>query len=166
MCRVVSEWRESKESGRDDFLSPVYAIVLERMSGLLRSPAAASTSAAVRSAACHCSRSSTLSRLIRPTSTSSLGQTRLRSTQAQTPAHTATPTPQRALLYVPGSNQKMLDKMLAPTSASAAATDSTVPDVITLDLEDSVRTEKKAEARRMVTRSVRVCSGTPPRDEC
>lgn len=95
-----------------------------------------------------------------------LGQTRLRSTQAQTPAHTATPTPQRALLYVPGSNQKMLDKMLAPTSASAAATDSTVPDVITLDLEDSVRTEKKAEARRMVTRSVRVCSGTPPRDEC
>jgi hypothetical protein len=114
----------------------------------------------------HCSRSSTLSRLIRPTSTSSLGQTRLRSTQAQTPAHTATPTPQRALLYVPGSNQKMLDKMLAPTSASAAATDSTVPDVITLDLEDSVRTEKKAEARRMVTRSVRVCSGTPPRDEC
>ncbi|KAG0655839.1 hypothetical protein C6P46_000691 [Rhodotorula mucilaginosa] len=54
----------------------------------------------------------------------------------------------------------MLDKMLAPTSASAAATDSTVPDVITLDLEDSVRTEKKAEARRMVTRALQTAPRT------
>lgn len=160
----------AKEQGRrDDFLSFLYAGALEQMSALVRSSTATTTSAAFRSAACACSRSSTLQlSLLRPTSTStsSLRQTRRpRSTQAQKPALTDSPQPQRALLYVPGSNQKMLDKMLAPPTA-AATDESTVPDVITLDLEDSVRTEKKAEARRMVTRSVRVCSGTPPRDEC
>lgn len=55
----------------------------------------------------------------------------------------------------------MLDKMLAPPT-SAAAAGSTVPDVVTLDLEDSVRTEKKAQARRMVTQSVRVLFNPVP----
>ena len=162
MCWVVSG--ERAKDGDVTSLS-VYAGHSSRMSGSIRSSVADTASAAFRSAACACSRSSTLSRL-RPTSTSSaLGQTRLRSTQAQEPAHSETPKPQRALLYVPGSNQKMLDKMLAPASAAATA-DSTVPDVITLDLEDSVRTEKKAEARRMVTQSVRLQSGTPAPCSC
>lgn len=128
--------------------SLLYANHSSKMLSSTRGSTAATTAAAIRSAACACPRSSSmLSSCLRPTSTSSLGQTRSRSTHA----HTAAPKPQRALLYVPGSNQKMLDKMLAPP---AVADSETVPDVITLDLEDSVRTEKKAEARRMVTRSV------------
>ncbi|GAA5977285.1 hypothetical protein JCM10908_004924 [Rhodotorula pacifica] len=55
----------------------------------------------------------------------------------------------------------MLDKMLAPTAGGAA---NEAPDVITLDLEDSVRTEKKAEARRMVAQALQNApSSTRPR---
>lgn len=43
----------------------------------------------------------------------------------------------------------MLDKILAGSLPPAAQ-----PDVVTLDLEDSVRTEHKAQARAAVTRSV------------
>lgn len=82
------------------------------------------------------------------------GQTRSRSTLRGQDGVEAAPKPQRALLYVPGSNQKMLDKMLRLDPASRANSQSdalATPDVLTLDLEDSVRMEKKSEARRMVT---------------
>lgn len=53
----------------------------------------------------------------------------------------------------------MLDKVLAGTLGRGQ------PDVVTLDLEDSVRTENKGEARRMVTRCalelLTACSGCP-----
>ncbi|GAA5889182.1 hypothetical protein JCM8208_007795 [Rhodotorula glutinis] len=58
-------------------------------------------------------------------------------------AHRAPPRPpQRALLYVPGSSQEMVDKVLAGSLPPASQ-----PDVVTLDLEDSVRAEQKASAR-------------------
>jgi len=56
--------------------------------------------------------------------------------------------PQRALLYVPGSSHKFLTKVLSGTGLAPEAQ----PDVVTLDLEDSVRTELKTEARKLVTR--------------
>ncbi|GAA5838674.1 hypothetical protein JCM9279_003824 [Rhodotorula babjevae] len=81
--------------------------------------------------------------------------------------------PQRALLYVPGSSQKMLDKVLAGDLPRASQ-----PDVVTLDLEDSVRTEHKPQARSAVTRAldtastslrsrkfVRINSGQPGLDD-
>ncbi|KAL1982068.1 hypothetical protein VTN96DRAFT_1781 [Rasamsonia emersonii] len=52
-------------------------------------------------------------------------------------------TLRRALLYVPGSSQKFLDK-----SRSLAA------DCVAYDLEDSVTPHKKAEARRLVRRAL------------
>ncbi|TNY23057.1 citrate lyase beta subunit [Rhodotorula diobovata] len=55
--------------------------------------------------------------------------------------------PQRALLYVPGSSHKFLTKVLSGTGLAPEAQ----PDVVTLDLEDSVRTELKTEARKLVT---------------
>ncbi|KAJ8292812.1 Citramalyl-CoA lyase, mitochondrial [Rhodotorula toruloides] len=63
-------------------------------------------------------------------------------------------TPQRALLYVPGSNEKALKKALG-----GGLTGEDVPDVVTLDLEDSVRTEKKSEARRLVREALESASG-------
>ncbi|CEQ40193.1 SPOSA6832_01763 [Sporobolomyces salmonicolor] len=54
------------------------------------------------------------------------------------------PTAQRALLYVPGSNPKQLKKCLGGGLAQSQ------PDALILDLEDSVRAEKKGEARRNV----------------
>ncbi|GAA6048550.1 hypothetical protein JCM3770_006548 [Rhodotorula araucariae] len=62
---------------------------------------------------------------------------------------------QRALLYVPGSSDKMLDKVLQGTLAPALQ-----PDVVTLDLEDSVRTEHKARARTAVTRALDAAAPT------
>ncbi|GEM10152.1 citrate lyase subunit beta-like protein [Rhodotorula toruloides] len=47
-------------------------------------------------------------------------------------------------MYVPGSNEKALKKALG-----GGLTGQDAPDVVTLDLEDSVRTEKKCEARRL-----------------
>ncbi|POY70430.1 hypothetical protein BMF94_6577 [Rhodotorula taiwanensis] len=104
------------------------------------------------------SRPSSLSNplVVRPTSLN-----RQRSTAATTPTRDTTrappPPPQRALLYVPGSNGKMLEKMVGGgTSSSATATTLlAVPDVVTLDLEDSVRIEKKAEARQLVARTLK-----------
>lgn len=55
-------------------------------------------------------------------------------------------TAQRALLYVPGSNPKQLAKALGGGLGARPAQ----PDVLILDLEDSVRTEKKVEARRNI----------------
>lgn len=46
---------------------------------------------------------------------------------------------------MPGSNEKALKKALGGGLMGEDA-----PDVVTLDLEDSVRTEKKSEARRLV----------------
>lgn len=112
----------------------------------------------LRSLLSRSSRPSSLSNplVVRPTSLN-----RQRSTAATTPTRDTTRVPppsppQRALLYVPGSNGKMLEKMVGGgTSSSATATTLLVPDVVTLDLEDSVRIEKKAEARQLVARSVR-----------
>ncbi|GAA5873762.1 hypothetical protein JCM3774_000163 [Rhodotorula dairenensis] len=87
---------------------------------------------------------------LRPTS--SPRHVRHRSTHSKQPAQLLL-KPQRALLYVPGSNQKMLDKMLSPRAPTAAA-GADAPDVVTLDLEDSVRPEKKAQARRMVSQAL------------
>ncbi|GAA5833027.1 hypothetical protein JCM3766R1_000403 [Sporobolomyces carnicolor] len=53
---------------------------------------------------------------------------------------------QRALLYVPGSSPKHLQKALG----GGLGTRQSQPDVVILDLEDSVRSEKKAEARQNV----------------
>ncbi|GAA5906422.1 HpcH/HpaI aldolase/citrate lyase family protein [Sporobolomyces salmoneus] len=54
---------------------------------------------------------------------------------------------QRALLYVPGSNPKHLNKALR---GGLGGSRQSQPDVLILDLEDSVRIEKKAEARQIV----------------
>jgi citrate lyase beta subunit len=55
---------------------------------------------------------------------------------------------QRALLYVPGSNPRALQKALG--GGLGGNSKQAQPDVLILDLEDSVRTEKKGEARRNV----------------
>ncbi|GAA6004111.1 hypothetical protein JCM10207_002431 [Rhodosporidiobolus poonsookiae] len=65
----------------------------------------------------------------------------------------ALPQAQRAFLYVPGSSpparlQKCLDNGLAGESGTGQ------PDVLILDLEDSVRTEKKGEARKQVRQAL------------
>ncbi|BGP56761.1 hypothetical protein JCM8202_004465 [Rhodotorula sphaerocarpa] len=57
----------------------------------------------------------------------------------------------------------MLDKMLRLDPASRANSQSdalATPDVLTLDLEDSVRMEKKSEARRMVTQALQASAST------
>ncbi|GAA6062813.1 hypothetical protein JCM10212_001545 [Sporobolomyces blumeae] len=59
-------------------------------------------------------------------------------------------TAQRALLYVPGSNPKQLSRVLAGGLGAIAGGKQAQPDVAILDLEDSVRNEKKGEARRNV----------------
>ncbi|GAA5879134.1 hypothetical protein JCM16303_001310 [Sporobolomyces ruberrimus] len=64
-------------------------------------------------------------------------------------------TAQRALLYVPGSNPKQLAKALG----GALGTRQAQPDVLILDLEDSVRTEKKAEARRNILEALEARHG-------
>ncbi|GAA6015472.1 hypothetical protein JCM11491_004363 [Sporobolomyces phaffii] len=63
---------------------------------------------------------------------------------------------QRALLYVPGSNPKQLAKALGGGLGAAARP--AQPDVLILDLEDSVRTEKKGEARRNVLDALQASS--------
>lgn len=55
---------------------------------------------------------------------------------------------QRALLYVPGSNPKQLSKALG--GGLSGKDRNAIPDALILDLEDSVRQEKKGEARRNV----------------
>ncbi|BGP33722.1 hypothetical protein JCM10296v2_005526 [Rhodotorula toruloides] len=70
------------------------------------------------------------------------------------PALPAAQAPQRALLYVPGSNVKALKKALA-----GGLTGEDAPDVVTLDLEDSVRTEKKSEARKLVREALEKSPG-------
>ncbi|KAK4050347.1 ERMES complex subunit [Microbotryomycetes sp. JL221] len=65
------------------------------------------------------------------------------------------PKPTRALLYVPGSNLKMLKKALAASSTPTKSNGSSkqamdVPDALILDLEDSVAAGQKGEARRNV----------------
>ncbi|BGP01698.1 Pyruvate/Phosphoenolpyruvate kinase-like domain-containing protein [Rhodotorula toruloides] len=70
------------------------------------------------------------------------------------PALSAARAPQRALLYVPGSNEKALKKALG-----GGLTGEDAPDVVTLDLEDSVRTEKKTEARRLVREALENAPG-------
>ncbi|GAA5941014.1 hypothetical protein JCM3775_001124 [Rhodotorula graminis] len=81
-------------------------------------------------------------------SSSSSSPTLLRPARRLSTASPARPPPsrppQRALLYVPGSSQKMLDKVLAGSLPRTAQ-----PDVVTLDLEDSVRPEQKALARAL-----------------
>ncbi|KAM0790081.1 hypothetical protein ACM66B_005409 [Microbotryomycetes sp. NB124-2] len=77
------------------------------------------------------------------------GQSRQFTKAAQPP-----PKPTRALLYVPGSNLKMLKKALAHVSSSSSSKNGKlamdVPDALILDLEDSVAAGQKGEARRNV----------------
>ncbi|GAA5953612.1 hypothetical protein JCM21900_003361 [Sporobolomyces salmonicolor] len=65
------------------------------------------------------------------------------------------PTAQRALLYVPGSNPKQLKKCLGGGLAQSQ------PDALILDLEDSVRAEKKGEARRNVLDALQATPDCP-----
>jgi len=64
---------------------------------------------------------------------------------------TATPTPRlrRAMLYVPGSNPRMLEKSFASPA-----------DSICYDLEDAVALGKKVEARKMVCELLNVSHRT------
>ncbi|BGP18048.1 hypothetical protein JCM10213_008416 [Rhodosporidiobolus nylandii] len=71
------------------------------------------------------------------------------------PAAAAVPEPQRALLYVPGSSPpSRLDKVLSNGLAGVDGKGRGQPDVLILDLEDSVREEKKSEARDQVLRAL------------
>ena len=51
-------------------------------------------------------------------------------------------------MYVPGSNPKQLSKALG--GGLSGKDRNAIPDTLILDLEDSVRQEKKGEARRNV----------------